>query len=117
MSLETFTWTQLHPTGPLPAPRDNAVAFFDATRGGLVVFGGQRFDGLSSDLWFYSVRDNQWTEVALDPASVPPARVGGVSFLRETPTAYELYLNGGATSDGGESSFFDDLWKLSWAKS
>ena len=88
-SLETFTWTRLHPTGPLPAPRDNAVAFFDATRGGLVVFGGQRFDGLSSELWFYSVRDNQWTEVALDPSAVPPARVGGISFLRETPTAYE----------------------------
>lgn len=116
LSLETLTWTQLHPTGPLPAPRDNAVAFFDTLRGGLVVFGGQRFDGLSSDLWFYSVRDNQWTEVALDPASVPPARVGGIAFLRETSAAYELYLNGGATSDGGQSEFLDDLWKLSWAK-
>jgi hypothetical protein len=80
------------------------------------LFGGQRFDGLSSDLWFYSVRDNQWTEVAMDSASVPPARVGGIAFLRETSAAYELYLNGGATSDGGQSAFLDDLWKLSWAK-
>jgi hypothetical protein len=117
LSLDTFTWTQLHPTGPLPSPRDNAVAFFDTTRGGLVIFGGQRFDGLSDELWFYSIEDNQWTEVALAPSSsIPPTRVGGISFVRETPVAYELYLNGGATSDGGASEFLNDLWKLSWPK-
>gem|GEM_PF-1324457 len=117
LSLETLTWTRLQPAGPLPSPRDNAVAFFDTAHGGLIVFGGQRFDGLSSELWFYSVKDNRWTEVALDSNSpIPPGRVGGISFVRETPTAYELYLNGGATSDGGASEFLDDLWKLIWPK-
>ncbi|WP_375759008.1 Kelch repeat-containing protein [Corallococcus exercitus] len=91
--------------------------FFDTVHGGLVVFGGQRFDGLSSDLWFYSVKDNRWTEVAFASGSpIPPARVGGISSVRETPTTYELYLNGGASSDGGASEFFDDLWKLTWLK-
>ena len=117
LSLETLTWTRLQPEGPLPSPRDNAVSFFDAAHGGLAVFGGQRFDGLSTEMWFYSVKDNRWTEVAFGSGSpIPPARVGGISFVRETPTAYELYLNGGASSDGGASEFFDDLWKLTWPK-
>lgn len=117
LSLDTLTWTRLQPSGTLPSPRDNAVSFFDTAHGGLVIFGGQRFDGLSDELWFYSVKDNQWTEVALAPSSpIPPGRVGGIFFVRETPVAYELYLNGGATSDGGASEFLDDLWKLSWPK-
>lgn len=117
LSLDTFTWTRLEPAGPLPSPRDNVPAFFDTSRGGLVIFGGQLFNGLVSDLWFYSVAENTWTEVALAPSSpVPPARVGAIFFVRETPTAFELYLHSGATSDGGASVFLNDLWKLTWPK-
>jgi Galactose oxidase, central domain len=117
LSLDTFLWTELEPEGPLPSPRDNVPAFFDTTRAGLVIFGGQGFDGLSSDLWLYSTADRAWSEVALDPASpLPPPRVGGVYFVRETPAAFELYLHSGATSDGGPSVFLDDLWKLTWPK-
>ena len=117
LSLETFTWTRLQPAGPLPSPRDNVVGFFDTARGGLVVFGGQGFDGIRSDLWLYSVAENRWTEVALAPGSpVPPARVGGVYVVRETAAAFELFLHGGATSDGGASVFLNDLWKLTWPK-
>ncbi|PRP93640.1 Kelch repeat-containing protein [Enhygromyxa salina] len=115
--LATSAWTQLEPVGPVPSPRDNAVAFFDAAHGGLVVYGGQTFAGLSDELWFYSVDDNEWTQIPLDPsAAVPAMRVGGVFFVQETPTTYELYLQGGSSSDGGPSEFFDDLWKLSWPK-
>jgi hypothetical protein len=118
LSLDTFAWTRLEPEGPLPSPRDNVPAFFDTRRGGLVIFGGQSFDTLNSDLWFYSVAQNRWTPVALAAGSpVPPARVGAVYFVRETATAFELYLHGGATSDGGASVFLDDLWKLTWPKS
>ncbi|MDC3962258.1 hypothetical protein KEG38_51040 [Polyangium jinanense] len=117
LSLDTFTWTQLHPEGDLPSPRDNAVVFFDTAHGGLVVFGGSGFDRVSNDLWFYSMAENRWTEMTLDPiAPIPPARVGGVSFVRETQAAFELFLHGGSSSDGGSSSFFDDLWKLTWSK-
>lgn len=117
LSLETLTWTRLEPEGPLPSPRDNVPAFFDAGRGGLVLFGGQGFDGLRTDLWFYSRVEDRWFEVALAPTSpVPPGRVGGVYFVRETPTAYELYVQGGSNSDSGASVFLDDLWKLTWPK-
>ncbi|MCX4243423.1 Kelch repeat-containing protein [Paraliomyxa miuraensis] len=117
LDLATMTWTELDPSGPRPSPRDNAVAFFDAERAGLVVYGGQSFDGLRDDLWFYSVEDDAWVEVVLDEAaSVPPVRVGGVFVVRQTATAYELYLHGGASSDGGASVFYDDLWRLRWPK-
>jgi hypothetical protein len=117
LDLATLTWTQLDPEGPLPGPRDNARGFFDTSRGGWVLFGGQAFDGPLNDLWFYSVAENRWIEVALDPDSpVPPGRVGTVHFVRETATAYELYINGGATADGGNSSFLNDLWRLTWPK-
>ena len=117
LDLDTFTWTELDPEGPLPAPRDNARGFFDTSRGGWVLFGGQAFDGPLNDLWFYSAVENQWYEVALAPGSpVPPGRVGSVHFVRETATAFELYIHSGSTSDGGASMFLDDLWKLTWPK-
>ncbi len=116
LSLDTFTWTELEPEEPLPSPRDNIPAFFDAGRGGMVIFGGQSFDTLNSDLWFYSVAENEWTEIALAGSSpVPPPRVGGVYVVRETEAAYELYLHSGATSDGG-GALLNDLWKLTWPK-
>ena len=118
LSLDTLTWTQLEPEGPRPSPRDNVAAFFDTVHGGLVTFGGQGFDALANDLWFYSVADNTWTPVALAPGSpVPPPRVGAIYFVRETATAFELYLHSGSTSDGGASVFLNDLWKLTWPKS
>jgi hypothetical protein len=117
LSLDTFVWTPLAPDGPLPSPRDNVAAFFDAGRGGLVIYGGQGFDALVTDLWLYSVAGGGWTEIALAPSSpVPPPRVGGIWFVRETATAYELYVHGGATADGGPSTFLNDLWKLTWPK-
>ena len=117
LDLDTGTWTELHPPVPQPSPRDNAVAFFDTSRGRLVVFGGGGFDGVRADLWYYSVADNTWTEVIFPPsAPVPPGRVGAVSFLQETPDAFELYLHSGSTSDGGASVLLNDLWRLTWPK-
>ena len=117
LDLDTFLWTELQPEGPLPSPRDNLSAFFDSSRNGMVMFGGQRSDGLSSDLWFYSMAENTWTEIALASDSpIPTARVGGIFFVRETATAYELYLHSGSTSEGGPSVFLNDLWRLTWPK-
>jgi hypothetical protein len=117
LNLDTFTWTQLHPQGPLPLPGDNAAAFFDTSHGWLVIFGGEHFDSVTNDLWVYSVAENRWTEMNFAPGDpVPPGRVGAVSFVRETPDAYELYLNGGTTSENGEDTLLDDLWKLTWPK-
>jgi hypothetical protein len=117
LDLDTSTWTQLDPAGPLPTPRDNVRGFFDTSRGGWVLFGGQEFDGPVNDLWFYSVVENEWSEVALAPGSpVPPARVGAVHFVRETATAFELYVHSGVASEGGSGGLLNDLWRLTWPK-
>ena len=117
LDLESLVWTELEPAGTLPSPRDNGRGFFDTSRGGWVLFGGQEFDGPVNDLWFYSVTDNEWSEITLAPGSpIPPARVGAVHFLRETATTYELFIHSGATSDGGPGLFLNDLWKLVWPK-
>jgi hypothetical protein len=116
LQLDTFTWTELHPTGPLPSNRDNAAAFFDTAHGRLVVFGGEQFDGVKNDLWYYSPAENRWTQVALAPsAPVPPGRTGAVSFVRETEHAFELYLHGGSTGEP-DGELLNDLWKLTWPK-
>jgi hypothetical protein len=117
LSLDTFRWTQLHPQGPLPSPRDNVAAFFDTSRGWLVIFGGQDFDSVANDLWYYSLAANRWTQVSLAPAApVPPGRVGGVSFVRETPEAFELYIHSGITDEFGTGVLLNDLWRLTWPK-
>ncbi len=117
LNLDSFTWTQLHPEGPVPSPRDNVAAFFDTTHGWLVLFGGSEFDRAVNDLWYYSVADNRWTQV--EPATgdpVPPGRIGAVSFLRETSDTYELYLHSGITSEDEDGVLLNDLWKLTWPK-
>src|SRR4029079_17847621 len=117
LNLDSFRWTQLHPQGPAPNPRDNVAAFFDTVHGGLVLFGGQYFDRVTNDLWYYSAAGNRWTEVSLAPGSpVPPGRVGGVYFVRETPGAYELYIHSGITNEFGDGELLNDLWKLTWPK-
>ncbi len=117
LNLDTFTWTELHPQGPLPAPRDNATAFFDTAHGQLVVFGGERFDSTVNDLWVYSVAGNRWTQVDFAPGdTVIPGRVGAVSFVRETPDAFELHIHSGITSEDESGELLNDLWKLTWPK-
>jgi hypothetical protein len=47
---------------------------------------------------------------------VPLGRVGGVSFVRETPDAFELYVHSGITNEFGDGVLLNDLSKLTWPK-
>jgi hypothetical protein len=117
LNLDTFTWTELHPQGLVPSPRDNASSFFDTSRGRLVMFGGEQFDTVKNDLWYYSVAGNRWTQVSFPPnAPVPPGRSGAVSFVRETEDAFELDLHSGITDASDTGVLLNDLWKLTWPK-
>jgi hypothetical protein len=64
LNLDSFRWTQLHPQGPAPNPRDNVAAFFDAVHGGLVLFGGQYFDrvtnGITNEFGDGELLDDLW---------------------------------------------------------
>ena len=117
LSLHSCTWRKLQPRGPLPTPRDNVASFFDTSRGLLVAFVGQRFNRVTNDLWTYSLAENRWIQVTLPPgAPVPPGRVGGISFVRETPDAFMLHLHAGVTSESVNALLLNDLWKLTWPK-
>jgi len=114
LDLNTRVWTRLEPDGDGPATRDNARGFVDVGRNLLVLWGGQRHDGVVNDLWTYSLATNQWQELFL-AEPMPQSRVGSASFVRETDDAYELYIHGGATGDGS-GVLLDDMWKLIWPK-
>ncbi|MGA8026949.1 MAG: kelch repeat-containing protein [Bryobacteraceae bacterium] len=54
----TPAWTELHPTGALPAPRggpaaDPAIAY-DAGFGRMIIFGGSGPSGLLNDVWVFA---------------------------------------------------------------
>ena len=116
LDLITRVWTRLEPNGEGPSTRDNARGFVDVGRNLLVLYGGQRHDSVVTDLWTYSPTANQWQEVTLPTtAAMPQGRVGSAWFVRETDSAYELYIHGGATGDGS-GTLLDDMWKLVWPK-
>lgn len=70
-------------------------------KGGFVIYGGQTDEGLSGELWFYSVSDKRWSLRATTSRITPPP------LARHTLTlAHDnwLYLFGGSTPDGLFSS-------------
>jgi uncharacterized protein (TIGR03437 family) len=96
------TWTELRPTGTLPAARLGHVFVYDAQRDQLVVFGGQA-RGFFSDVWAYSPANNSWRQLAGDNAG-PSNRYGhsGVYDAKRN----RLIISHGFTSAGR----FDDTW-------
>lgn len=112
--IASASWVQLvfdATTGP--GPRDNAKLIVDDHGDRLWLFGGSTFDGtILSDLWFFDLQTRTWTRV--DPAMTGPApapRVGPFSFARETDTAYEFFIFGGATGEFNPV-LLNDMWRL-----
>jgi N-acetylneuraminic acid mutarotase len=102
-------WTDLHPTGDLPAPRYGHAMAYEPLSGKVILFGGYR-DGLAyHDTWVYDPTANTWTE--RNPrGDLPPARYGHAM-------AYEAVSGTVIVHDGCDStgSIFDDLWSYSLA--
>lgn len=112
--IASATWEQLvfDPTTG-PGPRDNAKLIIDDHQDRLWLFGGSTFDGTTlADLWCFDLHTRRWTRV--DPAMTGPApapRVGPFSFVRETATAYEFFIFGGATGEFNPI-LLNDMWRL-----
>lgn len=112
--LRSATWVQLvfdQRTGP--GPRDNAKLIVDEHQNRLWLFGGSTFDGTTlSDLWYFDLHTRLWTRV--DTAMIGPApapRFGQFYFARETDTAYEFFIFGGATAEFNPI-LLNDMWRL-----
>jgi len=114
-------WTELHPSGALPATRSAAGMAWDSLRKQAVLFGGVHWidqNGYSalSDTWVYDPGLNRWSLLAC--ASKPPTEVGlGMAYdsLRDQVLIY----GGEYLQPGGQAGFPDDrtrndCWALTY---
>ena len=102
-------WRELHPQGPKPAARAFAGHASVEARRGFAVFGGGEFasdQSVSSygDLWFYSVRDQRWTQLADD--STGPGKRFDPKLWSDGEV---LYAFGGLTES---FEVANDLWSF-----
>ncbi|MCG3180249.1 MAG: hypothetical protein BIFFINMI_02607 [Phycisphaerae bacterium] len=78
---------------PVPLPRANASACYDPAAKVVVLFGGDRFDGVLNDTWVYNPADRSWKQRFPKVAPAPRARAA----LMVLPKAGRLALVGGVT--------------------
>jgi hypothetical protein len=102
-SLSANTWTNLSPTGDLPAPREGHSLVYDPYTGSMIMFGGWDPDSEFSDTWAYSLSANTWTN--LSPASDVPSGRDRHSMVYD-PTTSKMILFGGWDGDYE----LDDSW-------
>ena len=108
----TPAWTQLAPTGALPAARRRHAAVYASSSNSMIVFGGYTSSvGYANDVWVLSNADGSggtpvWTQLA--PTGTAPA-------TREFHTAvYAASSNSMIVFGGfGSSGVTNDVWVLS----
>lgn len=104
-------WAALGPLGTPPSGRTSPTVIYDPVRDRMVVFGGQRQDGLdhyfSNDVWAFSLTGNPaWS--ALTPAGAPPSGRSRHTAIYD-PVRDRMIVFGGG--------FRTDVWALSLAGS
>ncbi len=103
-------WTQLNPTGDLPARRASHAMAYDPKTGATILFGG--WDSLNdkelNDTWAYNPSADTWTE--LNPAGELPAPREGHSLVYD-PYSGSMIMFGGWDPDNE----FSDTWAYSLA--
>jgi len=108
-------WTQLSPSATPPSARAGHSAIYDLVRDRMVVFGGGNGNGTSTlnDVWALSLADTLgWTH--LSPSATPPGAREDHSAIYD-PERDRMVVFGGASSDGFQWRYFDDVWALGWS--
>jgi N-acetylneuraminic acid mutarotase len=67
------TWTELEPTGSLPARRNGSSLVYSSSTGLIILFGGYHGAAWLNDTWAYDPSANTWTELESD-WEPPPGR-------------------------------------------
>ncbi len=114
----TPTWSQLAPTGTLPAPRGGYSSFgsYDPATNRLMVFGGQTSTQVFyNDVWVLSNANGlggtpQWTQLA--PTGTPPTPRASHSTNYD-PATNRLIVFGGSTLDSPVYAALNEVWVLS----
>lgn len=109
----TPAWTQLSPTGSLPAARQGHNAVYDTAYNRMIVFGGTT-TGVNNDVWVLSNANGlggtpAWTQ--LSPTGGPPAARSSSSAVYDQATS-RMVVFGGSTAAG----LPNDVWELTNAK-
>jgi hypothetical protein len=105
----TPVWTQLSPSGTLPAARDLLGAVYDQANNRMIIFGG--FDGVMfyNDVWVLTGANG----LAGTPSWQQLSTSGGPPAAREAPTATYDSATNRMTIFGGYSTAPDnDVWVL-----
>jgi hypothetical protein len=109
----TATWTQLNPTGVIPA-QSSACVVYDPDLHHVILFGGETADGVDNNsTLMFDLDNNKW--LGLLPTGTPPI---GESFNQCAwdPVAKRVVLFGGQ-ADGGAplgGAYTFDLDALAW---
>ena len=107
----TPTWTQMSPTGSLPAGRWAHTAVYDTANNRMVIFGGDNLDATYGDTWVLSNANGlggtpAWTQLA--PTGTPDGQDGATAVYDSTHNVMVTF--------GGRTSTFADVntvWTLS----
>jgi len=111
LDADAVTWTDVSP-GSGPIERCLHTASYDAMRGRMIMYGGQK-SGPLGDIWALDLSNDTWTE--LTPGSSPPGRYFATSVYDSLND--RLIVFGGTTTGGkqNEAWAFDlatDTWSL-----
>lgn len=96
-------WTDLAPTGDLPAVRAGHSMVYDPKTGKVLLFGGTDSKVFYDDTWAYDPATNTWTELATG-GDRPPARCAA-AMVYDSAGGRALLFGG----TGGEA-FLNDMW-------
>jgi PKD domain/Galactose oxidase, central domain len=96
-------WSQLSPSGPVPAERYEAGMTYDAAARELVLFGGSDSSTYFNDTWTFS--SGNWTKLSVQGSHAPPSR-------RLAAFSYDAADNVSVLFGGVTASFtgFNDTW-------
>ena len=104
-------WTQLFPTGILPAVRDFPSATYDPTTNRMTVFGGVNSSGVLGDTWVLTDANGlggtpAWMQIAASSTYFPSPRASHTAVY--SPATNVMIVFG-----GGSSAAFNDVFFLS----
>jgi hypothetical protein len=111
------SWTQLSPTGSVPAPRTRAAAVYDATNNRMIVFGGQDGSGSGGstfpEVWVLANANGlggapAWTQLSFSGG--PPPGQYGASAVYDQANNIMIVFAGAAHGTGKPTNA---VWTLS----
>jgi hypothetical protein len=110
LDLATLTWSQLMPSGTIPASRVGARMIYDADHDRALLFGGTKSragTGLADleELSFAASADGAWTQLSNGGTGTPTGRFDAAATV---DTKRKLMLVFGGAGDF--MTFFDELW-------